>query len=311
MQTNNAKTGKMSQGAINAAFARAAHLIFDAEPKVMRDDYAVRFSGMQDDPAFITAYKDNYAKLERMSKENAQAFSQSYRALASVRHRYAEDELAKALERGVSQYVILGAGLDSFAFRRRDLEGSLRVFEVDHPMTQEWKKARLAALGIIPPRNLTFVPLDFEKQKLTDELHAHGLHKDIPAFFSWLGVTQYLTEAAVFQTLRQVVSAASGSEIVFEYVLVDPLLRDQKKRIVAGSRAMPGEPWRSQFDTAALTGRLKEMGFAKVSDFGPEQAYALYLSGRTDEISPSALEGLSWSMLRIAHLMKASAGALA
>lgn len=298
-------TGKMSQSAINAASGRAAHLILDAEPKVMRDDYAVRFNGMQDESAFITQYNENYARLAQISEENARAFSQSYRALAAVRHRYAEDELARALERGVSQYVILGSGLDYFAFRRRDLEDRLRVFEVDRPAAQEWKRARLHELGISPPQNLTFVPVDFEKQTLTDELCAHGLRKDLPVFFSWLGVTQYLTEAAVFQSLRQIVSTASGSGIVFEYLVADSLLSDLEKLIVAGGKASPEEPWISQFDPIALAERLKEMGFNEVSDFGPEEANALYLVTRTDDISRSALEGLSWSMLRIAHLMKA------
>ena len=295
----------MSQSAIIAAFARAAHLIFDAEPKVLRDDYALRFSGMQDESTFITAYKESYAELEQFSKESARAFSQSLRALAVLRQRYTEDELTNALDRGVSQFVILGAGLDSFAYRRRDLEDRLRVFEVDHPVTQEWKKTRLQALGIIPPPNLTFIPFDFEKQILNDALYAHGLRKDLPTFFSWLGVTQYLTETAVFQTLRQVVSATAGSEIVFEYVLTDALLPTPEQIIVAMSREMPEEPWISQFDPVALTERLKDMGFTKVSDFGPEEANAFYLAGRTDEISQSALEGLCLSVLRISHLMKA------
>ncbi len=301
-------TGKMSQSAINAAFERAAHLVFDADPKIFRDDLALRFSGMQDESAFIKTYNDNYAKLEQLSKENARAFIYSYRALALMRHRYTEDELAKALQRGVSQYVILGAGLDSFAYRRRDLEDRLRVFEVDRPEAQEWKKAKLHELGINPPGNLKFVPVDFEKQNLNEELYVHGLRKDTPVFFSWLGVTQYLTEAAVFQTLRQVVSAVSGSEIVFEYVLADSLLNDLEKIIVAGSRAMPEEPWISQFDTLTLVEKLKELGFTEVSDFGPKEASALYLAGRTDGLSPSSQEGLIWSMLKIAHLMKASVG---
>jgi methyltransferase (TIGR00027 family) len=301
-------TSKMSQSAINAAFARAAHLFFDTEPKVLRDEYAWSFSGMKDESAFIKQYKENYANLERISKENARAFSQSYRALAVIRHRYTEDELTKALERGVSQYVILGAGLDSFAYRRHDLQNRLRVFEVDRPEAQEWKKAQLHELGISLPQNLTFVPVDFEKQILTEELYKHGMNKIMPVFFSWLGVSQYLTEPAVFQTLRQIAAAPSGTEIVFEYVLTDSLLSGFEKIIVAGSRAMPDEPWKSQFDTIVLMKQLKEMGFSEVTDFGPNEANALYLASRADEISQSALEKLSWNMLRIAHLMKAIVG---
>jgi methyltransferase (TIGR00027 family) len=113
-----------------------------------------------------------------------------------VRSRYAEDELSKAIERGVAQYVILGAGLDSFAYRRRDLAEVIHVFEVDYPATQAWKQARLRTLGITLPSNLTFIPIDFEKQALADALRAGGYRAEKPAFFSWLGVTEYLTEEA-------------------------------------------------------------------------------------------------------------------
>ena len=242
--------------------------------------------------------------------EFAQAFLQSYRGFAVVRHRYTEDELSKALERGVSQYVILGAGLDSFAYRRRALEDKLRVFEVDLPATQQWKKARLRELNISPPRNLTFVPVDFEKQTLTDELCAGGYRLEIPAFFSWLGVTQYLTEAAVFQTLHEVASAAPGSEIIFEYTLQESLLDDGDRQIVAAGRARTSEPWLTMFDPVSLAERLKETGFVKVRDFGPEEANTIYFTGRTDELSPSELNRLSSSALRIGHFMKAIVGSL-
>ena len=123
-----------------------------------------------------------------------------------MRQRYTEDELDKAVERGVAQYVILGAGLDSFAYRRPDLAGVVRVFEVDHPATQQWKRARVQALALPPPNNLTFVPIDFEQQALADELRAGGHRSELPTFVSWLGVTMYLTEEAVFETLRYVAS---------------------------------------------------------------------------------------------------------
>jgi methyltransferase (TIGR00027 family) len=119
-----------------------------------------------------------------------------------MRQRYTEDELDKALARGVGQYVILGAGLDSFIYRRPDLAAGLRVFEVDHPATQQWKRARLRELHLNLPSNLTFIPLDFEQQTLADGLRAGGHQPELPTFFSWLGVTQYLTEEAVFETLR-------------------------------------------------------------------------------------------------------------
>ncbi len=288
--------------------SRAAHLIVDGEPKILRDDFALGFSGMQDEAALRVALDAWLTQIgQATTPEFAQTVLQSYRGFAVVRHRYTEDQLSIALERGVSQYVILGAGLDSFAYRRQDLEDVLRVFEVDLPATQQWKKTRLHELNISPPRNLTFVPVDFEKQTLMNELQAHGYQKGVPAFFSWLGVTQYLTETAVFQTLREVISAAPGSEIVFEYVLTESLDGGHLK--MAEGEARGGEePWLSTFSPVDLAEHLKKIGFSEVSDFGPEEANKLYFAGRTDELSPSALDGLSSSALRLAHLMKARVG---
>jgi methyltransferase (TIGR00027 family) len=299
-------TGKISQSAINAAFARAAHLFFDAEPKIIRDDYAVRLSGLNDDDTFLAIFKENYSKLAHISEDNAKAFSQSYRALAVVRQRFIEDELLKMLKNGVSQYVILGSGLDSFVLRRLDLKSKLTVFEVDRPEVLEWKNSRLHELHISQPSNLISVPIDFEKQTLLNELKNRGFKDDAPTFFSWLGVTQYLNELSVYKTLSQITQTNPGNEIIFEYVLTDSLLKDSEKRITEGSRMMPQEPWICQFDTGRLIKRLKEMGFTEVLDFGPQEVYSLYLSSRTDNISRSALEKLPWSMLNIAHIMKAS-----
>jgi methyltransferase (TIGR00027 family) len=190
--------------------------------------------------------------------EAARNFSVSYRAAAVVWHRYTEDELGKALEHGVSQYVIMGAGLDSFAYRRRDLGNKLQVFEIDHPASQEWKKEKLGALGVTLPQNLSFVPVDFEKQTLMQELASHGYRKDLPAFFSWLGVTQYLTEKAVFQTLHEVASASVGSEIILEYVLPERLLEAGDRQIVAGGRSQPSEPWITTFSPDDLAERLTD-----------------------------------------------------
>ncbi|OGO18620.1 MAG: hypothetical protein A2Z15_02260 [Chloroflexi bacterium RBG_16_50_11] len=301
------EAGKPSKTAVFAAMTRAAHLFLDGEPKILRDDFALKFCGMKDELALKSALNAFYRDMgQKSSPVAANNFSQSYRAFAVVRHRYTEDELTKALERGVSQYVILGAGLDSFAYRRRDLENKLRVFEVDHPAMQQWKKTRLKELNISPPRNLTFVPVDFEKQKMTDELCAYGYRKDVSAFFSMLGVAPYLTEEAVFQTLREVASMAPESEIIFEYVLLDSLLNDEDRKVVAGGKERGREElWLSQFAPILLMQQLKKIGFTEARDFGPEEASKLYFTGRTDELSPSALGSLSSSILRIAHLMKA------
>jgi methyltransferase (TIGR00027 family) len=225
-------------------------------------------------------------------------------ALLVMRQRYTEDELGKALAQGVAQYVILGAGLDSFAYRRPDLVGVLRVFEVDHPATQRWKRARLQALHLELPSHLTFIPVDFEQHTLADGLRAGGHRPERPAFVSWLGVTMYLTEEAVFETLRSVASFAPGSEVVFHYSLPASRSDDEGRRLSAAYQAAAaarGEPWFSLFDPTRLTTRVQALGFSQVWDLGPEEANARYFAGCTDGLRVPPTE----------HLMKAHVGYVA
>jgi len=214
-----------------------------------------------------------------------------------MRSRYVEDELALLLKRGVSQYVISGAGLDSFAYRRPDLANVLKVFEVDHPATQAWKRARLRELGVATPPNLVFVPLDFERQSLIESLQSCGYRPDAAGFFSWLGVTQYLTQDAVFDTLRKVASMTLGTEIIFEYSPPDALLDDETRRLrelTMSGTAARGEPWVSFFEPSELKEQLRNLGFAEVWDFGPMEANPRYFSNRADGLR-----------LRSAHYMGA------
>ena len=155
------------------------------------------------------------------AKAGPDAAQQSFRvARASMlmRSRYTEDALSLAMARGITRYVILGAGLDSFAWRRRDLADAVQVFEIDHPASQRWKRRRFE-LGIGPPSNLTFLPIDFERQTLVNGLRDGGYPLDKPAFISWLGVTQYLTSEAVFGTLKEVATLARGTEISFTFIV--------------------------------------------------------------------------------------------
>ena len=287
--------GRPSTTAICAAMVRAAHLLWDEDPKIFQDPLALGLSGMESEAALQAALEAIQAELARRSTpEFAQKFYGYGRAVVAMRQRYTEDELGKAMERGVGQYVILGAGLDSFAYRRPDLAGVLRVFEVDHPATQQWKRARLQALDIALPSNLTFVPLDFEQQTLAEGLRAGGHRPELPTFVSWLGVTMYLTEAAVFETLRYVASLAPGSEIVFEYGLPESRLDEEDRRLLAVAKAYAaarGEPFLSAFEPTTLAARVKALGFAQVWDLGPEEANAHYFAGRTDGlcIPPSSI----------------------
>src|SRR5262249_39234406 len=148
------------------------------------------------------------------SRTEATRLSLYLRAFVAARSRYAEDELSLAVERGARQYVILGAGLDTFAYRNPYPEGALRVFEVDYPATQVWKRARLKEVGIPLPRDLKFAPVDFEKRALSalpDGLREAGYDPNLGSFFSWLGVAPYLTVEGVMTTLRFIASAPKGS----------------------------------------------------------------------------------------------------
>ena len=176
---------KPSRTAVNAAMWRAAHALLDDEPKILVDPWPGPSSAS-------TATRRCWPRTPPTRRRVP-----GIRTPFAVRNRYAEDELAEAVGRGIGQYVILGAGLDSFAYRRPDLMRRLDVYEVDHPASQAWKRARVAELGIEAPARLRHIPIDFERETLTQGLVAVGFRTGERAFFSCLGVTQYLTREAV------------------------------------------------------------------------------------------------------------------
>jgi len=207
------------------------------------------------------------------------------RAFIALRSRYAEDRLAEAVERGVRQYVVLGAGLDTFGYRNPHANRGLRVFEVDHPATQRWKRAQLAAVGIPLPASLTFTPVDFETQDLAGQLRAAGFDSRQPAFFSLLGVVVYLTEAAAMQSFGFVSRCAPGTEIVFEFSLPASQLSDTARtyREMAMARvAAIGEPWITFFEPEPLAGKLRTLGFSSVDMLHPQEANREYFARRID-----------------------------
>jgi methyltransferase (TIGR00027 family) len=167
--------------------------------------------------------------------------------------------------------VVLGAGLDTFAHRNPFAEQGLRVFEVDYPATQAWKRGRLADAGLVLPASLTFAPVDFERQTLGDGLAAAGFDATAPAFFSWLGVVVYLTRAAVMETLG-FVAGVPGGEVAFDYgepfsAFEGPALARQLDR--ARRAADLGEPWITRFAPAELATALRGLGFDELEDLGP------------------------------------------
>lgn len=282
---------KPSLTALITAFSRAHHALHD-EPKIFHD-YLARELFAPEELAFLA---HNIAKsLEFFEPEAAAACPDEASALAKVMRlqngpitlshsRYAEEALAAAVERGVRQYVILGAGLDTFAFRRPDL--ALEIFEVDHPATQADKRERLARLGRPIPERLHFVPADLARESLAEALGRSAYDPTSPAFFSWLGVSIYLERTACLATLRAVASlAAPGSGIVFDYFdlqAFDPAKAAKRMRQMQEIVRRAGEPIKTGFDPAALGAELAELGLRVEEDLGPEEIEERYFRGRTD-----------------------------
>jgi methyltransferase (TIGR00027 family) len=260
--------GRPSRTAQRVAVRRAAHQLLD-RPLVFEDPFALKIIG-PDAAAATQAKADGRV-------------SGSFRAFMAVRSRYSEDELANAFARGVRQYVVLGAGLDTFAWRNSWPE--LRVFEVDFPATQHWKRQRLANVGMDVPSSLTFAPVDFETQTLADGLRAAGFRTDQPAYFSWLGVTMYLTSEAFESTVGFIGALPVGSGVTFDYAverselgLFERLALDHLGRKVAAV----GEPFQLFFRTAELTATMRRLGFTDLEDVGSDDLNARYLAGRAD-----------------------------
>jgi len=267
------QAGEPSRTAQGAAQLRAAHQLLE-RPLVFDDPIALRILG-------APVVKQIALDADRYQTPTARAL----RAFLVARSRYAEDELGRAIKAGTAQYIVLGAGLDTFAYRNPHGK-RLRVFEVDHPTTQAWKRARLQEQSIEFPRSLTFVPVDFERDSLAESLRRAGFRRSAPVFISWLGVSMYLTQEAVMQTLHFVAqSCARGSEIVFDFSVPDDALSERQRvsrARLAERVAGLGEPWISTFDPAALGEALTAMGFSHADNFGAAQANELYFANRAD-----------------------------
>lgn len=262
--------GQFSRTAHQVAVRRAAHQIHD-NPKVLDDPLAVRIIGAETADAL------------RSSKRQGHGFARAFRAFMAARSRYAEDQIAQAVAEGVRQCVVLGAGLDTFACRNPHSE--LHVFEVDHPATQAWKRGQLQEAGIAIPASLTFVPVNFERQVLGDELRRAGFCENERAFFSWLGVTPYLSHAAFASTLSFIARMPAGSGVVFDFAIDRKLLNfGQRIALDALARrvAAAGEPFQLFFDPRKLEEELKGLGFCRTEFLDREQLNARYFKDRTD-----------------------------
>ena len=204
------------------------------------------------------------------------------RIFIAVRTRFAEDALAAAVEGGVSQLVVLGAGLDTYAYRG-SLRDSLRIFEVDHQDTQAWKRKRLAEADIPLPESLVFAPINFEREILAESLAAVGFDPVQQTFFTWLGVVPYLTEEAVWATLNFISSLPNGAHVAFDYsnppASLSPEIRISHEARTARVTEL-GEPFRNYFESDNLRAKLMDLGFSEVEDLGPSQIVSRYFPNR-------------------------------
>jgi methyltransferase (TIGR00027 family) len=262
-----------SRTAVLSAVGRALHL--DGRgPYVFRDDLALPLAG-----------ETGVAVVNRLRAELSDTQLLSFSRWTSLRARFVEDAVEQAIAAGIRQYVILGAGLDSFAYRRHELVTSVRVFEVDQADSQEWKQRRLGELKVQIPPSLAFVPVDFERETLDDGLRRAGFDSAQPAFLSWIGVTMYLGFEAVEVTLRSIASFTHGTRIVLTYdVPADALSGLQREVRDAISRVVSqlGEPFVTAFEPREIESLLLRFGFQDIAHYAPADLVARYLD-REDE----------------------------
>ena len=261
-----------SRTALRVAMRRAAHQLYDAKPLVL------------DDPIAVPILGETYAEeVRRTPTRPDRPFSVALRAFLVARSRYAEDNLKRAVAHGISQYILLGAGLDTFA--HRNLYPGLHVFEVDHPATQQWKRELLDSNGIPIPRSLTYVPVDFEHETLPEQLAAAGFNPAIPTFFAWLGVVPYLTLTAFRSTLAFIAAQPPGSGVVLDYGQprsVLPPLEQLAHDSLASRVQLAGEPFQLFFTPAEIAAELS--AFRNIEDLGAPEINARYFANRDDSL---------------------------
>ncbi len=249
------QTGQPSHTARGAAAYRAIHQTLDGGV-IFSDPFAARILD-----------EETRARLDETAADPS---LRPWRLFIAARSRFSEDTLAACVARGVRQVVVLGAGLDTFSLRNPHAGQRVRVFEVDYPATQTWKRERLKQAGLAVPASLTFAPVDFERQSLAEGLQAAGFQADRPAFFQWLGVVPYLTREAVSLTL-DFIAGVPESGVVFDYAEPFENYPDDRRAdvmAIAARAASRGEPWLSLFDPAELSKMLRNKDFGIVEDLG-------------------------------------------
>jgi methyltransferase (TIGR00027 family) len=261
--------------AVRVALWRALHVEVDPPPHVFEDEVGLK----------IAAPADGWRSRPDMSP-----FTRPFRASIVARARFVEDLVVEQAARGVGQYVILGAGLDTFAQRRPEIASRLLVFEVDRPGAQEWKRQRLVELGLGVPPFLRLVPVDFEAgDAWWERVGGAGFDAGRPAVVACTGVSMYLTQEAIVATLRQVAALAPGSTLAMSFMLpiemADPEMRPGIERAAQGARAN-GTPFISFFTPNQIVALAREAGFQEVQHVSAAALAQRYFAGRTDGLRP-------------------------
>lgn len=275
--------GQPSRTAERVAVERAAHQILDF-PLVLVDPLAIR----------VLSPRRAAALQEHPKRHDMSPISKPTRALVVLRSRIAEGEIARGAAQGPTQYLLLGAGFDTFGYRNP--HANVRVFGVDHPATQRLKRERLAAAGIAIPASVTFVACDFARDRLPDVLNAAGLDLSSPSVFAWLGVVMYLERGHVTETLRFIASALAPVSLVFDYALPPSsfpwLVRMLYRRALKRLERL-GEPWRSFLEPGPLRAELLALGFEDIEDLGADEINRRFLAGRSDGLKAAAISRIA------------------
>jgi methyltransferase (TIGR00027 family) len=278
-----------SNTALGTLFMRGVHQLLDAKPLILDDPTALTLLG-EDAVRQINNSRDHHQTLE----------ARALRIHVVLRSRFTEDRLAEAVGRGITQYVILGAGFDTFAYRQPVWAKALQIFEVDHPATQVQKQLRLERANIALPLNLSFAGIDFEHESLHDGLLKNGVSPTEPSFFSWLGVTMYLKEDAIDAVLRTIAQFPPESEIAFTFIQPpDSLSRLERNFHFSLSEiaSRAGEPFVSYFTPAAIEEKLRQAGFKTVAFLSNEEAEKRYFHQRPNDLHIPRRSGILYATL--------------
>lgn len=299
--------GRHSRTALGTAFMRAHHYAHD-QPKLFADPYAHLMLSASDRESVELRFLEGLQRLDparaASCPDRQTALALAMRVWLSPAHilaraRYTEDKLSEAVQQGLRHYVIIGAGLDTFAWRHLELQERLHVVELDHPATQAFKQQRLAQVGLKPPPNLRFVPVDLERESLATVLARLAFKAGVPVFFSWLGVTSYLSHTAIQHTWQAISQGApTGSQLVFDYLDADAFTADKSSarvRQMLESVRDVGEPMRAGLDPSTLDNALSASGLRLIEDLGPDEVQQRYFEGRTDGFRAGDHSHLVWA----------------